>query len=47
MLTKTTKQLEEMLEVHSETGLTSEQVKERLEKNGYNELKKQKKKVCL
>lgn len=47
MLTKTTKQLEEMLDVQSETGLTSEQVKERLKKNGYNELTKPKKDSLL
>ena len=43
MITKTKKELERMLETNSDLGLTSNQVKERLEKNGFNELIEKKK----
>ena len=47
MITKTTKEIEKMLETNSKFGLTSEMVKKRLEENGFNELKEGKKESLL
>ena len=43
MITKTKVEIEKMLETNDDIGLTSAQVKERLEKNGFNELTEKKK----
>lgn len=47
MITKTTKEIEELLETSSVTGLTSAQVQKRLEENGYNQLKENKKESII
>ena len=43
MITKTTKEIEKMLETSVHTGLTSDEIQKRLNKNGFNELKEGKK----
>lgn len=43
MITKTIEEIESLFETNRKSGLTSEQVKRRLEENGYNELKEGKK----
>ena len=47
MITKTTKEIEKLLETSSKLGLTSTEVQKRLEKNGFNELKEGKKESLL
>lgn len=47
MITKTTKELESLLETSSTNGLTSEQVQKRLQENGYNQLKEPEKESII
>lgn len=47
MITKTTKQLEEVLQTNSKNGLSSEEALKRLKENGYNQLKEAKKESLL
>lgn len=47
MITKTTKQLEELLQTNSKNGLSSEEALKRLKENGYNQLKEAKKESLL
>lgn len=47
MITKTTKEIEKLLDTSSKLGLTSTEVQKRLEKNGFNELKEGKKESLL